>query len=186
MAPPKKTAVKAAARKETPPQEPQEESPTGTRKRKSNAHFEKQADELHQLSQKEAREKRLREFAEVNPAAETQVEEPDTDTEDKKSVTSHACSSTDVTKDDLSGFVTMAKKSNNEDVLAAYHSYKSCSRFDEKKKQIVALWKSDKSCKWWNSWEQTEVKEEATECDDYAGYGTKSQPHCCRLAPCFS
>jgi len=78
-----------------------------------------------------------------------------------------------VEKNDMSTFVTLAKRSTNPDMIAAYDKYRTASRFDDSKKQIVALWKSDKDCKWWNSWNQSDVQEDTVSKEDLSGYGTK-------------
>lgn len=78
-----------------------------------------------------------------------------------------------VDKQDMATFVTLAKRSNNPDMLAAYDKYRTAARFDDTKRQIVALWKSDKDCKWWNSWNQSDVQEDTVAKEDLSGYGTK-------------
>lgn len=79
----------------------------------------------------------------------------------------------DVTRTDMATFVTVAKKSSNADMAHVYERYQACARFDEKKRQIVALWKTDKSCKWWNTWEHQEGIENKSETCGYQGFGTR-------------
>ena len=78
-----------------------------------------------------------------------------------------------VKKTDMATFVTLAKSPNNPDTLAADEKYRTASRFDDTKKQIVALWKSDRDCKWWNSWNQADTQEDTVAHEDLSGYGTR-------------
>ena len=117
---------------------------------------------------------------------EPREEATDTGTPDSKAVSSAATATVSsempplgeadvdaVEKTDMATFVTLAKRSNNPDMLAAYQKYRTASRFDDTKKQIVALWKSDRDCKWWNSWNQADTQEDTVAHEDLSGYGTR-------------
>ena len=159
----------AAAAKESP--DDKEVPPAGV-KRKGSL-LNQITDDIRERLKKTAHDNWLKDHDE-SETGEPRESEEDQDMDDRTSIASTATpSSNEVSKGEISGFVTSAKKSSNKDVVAAYAEYRSCGRFDAKKKQIVALWKSDKSCKWWNSWEQTESKEETTETETVAGYGTR-------------
>ena len=159
----------AAAAKESP--DDKEVPPAGV-KRKGSL-LNQITDDIRERLKKTAHDNWLKDHDE-SETGEPRESEEDQEMDDRTSIASTATpSSNEVSKGEISGFVTSAKKSSNKDVVAAYAEYRSCGRFDAKKKQIVALWKSDKSCKWWNSWEQTESKEETTETETVAGYGTR-------------
>ena len=77
-----------------------------------------------------------------------------------------------ITKKDRSAFIVMAKRSKDPNVMEAYSRYAALDRFDEKKQSIVALWKKDKSCNWWNGFSESQIESESVQKDDFAGYGT--------------
>ena len=57
-----------------------------------------------------------------------------------------------VSKADRSTFLVMAKRSKDPNIQQALQEYQALDRFDERKSNIIALWKKDKSCQWWNGW----------------------------------
>ena len=78
----------------------------------------------------------------------------------------------EVTKADRSTFLVMAKRSKDPNIIEALQEYQALDRFDEKKSTIIALWKKDKSCQWWNGYRKEQVEGEAVKMDDFIGYGT--------------
>jgi hypothetical protein len=66
----------------------------------------------------------------------------------------------------------MAKRSKDPNLIEAYRKYVALDRFDERKQSIVALWKKDKSCNWWNGFNEQQIESESAQKDDFAGYGT--------------
>ena len=77
-----------------------------------------------------------------------------------------------MTKADRSTFLVMAKRSKDPNIIEALQEYQALDRFDEKKSTIIALWKKDKSCQWWNGYRKEQVEGEAVKMDDFIGYGT--------------
>ena len=77
-----------------------------------------------------------------------------------------------VSKQDRSHFIVAARRSKDPLLLDAYNTYMSLDRFDEKKSNIVALWKKDKSCAWWNSMKQEQGEADIIKKEDVAGFGT--------------
>ena len=81
-----------------------------------------------------------------------------------------------VSKVERSHFIVAAKRSKDPLLIAAYNQYVSLDRFDQKKNDIVALWKKDKSCTWWNSWKKEQTEGDVVQKDDIAGFGTMRHP----------
>ena len=90
-----------------------------------------------------------------------------------------------VSKADRSTFLVMAKRSKDPNVQQALAEYQALDRFDERKSNIIALWKKDKGCQWWNGWHKQQVEGEAVKMDDFAGYGTKQPSRICLIFLCF-
>ncbi|CAE7276821.1 unnamed protein product [Symbiodinium sp. CCMP2456] len=84
--------------------------------------------------------------------------EPGTSAEDKK---------------DLCNFLTQVKGSDQPDKVAVYKHYTSLGRYDKQKKELLALWKSDKSCKWYGSWSKRVTFTENEEAEGRTGFGTR-------------
>lgn len=78
-----------------------------------------------------------------------------------------------VSKVERSHFIVAAKRSKDPLLIAAYNEYVSMDRFDQRKNDIVSLWKKDKSCTWWNSWKKEQTEGDVVQKDDIAGFGTK-------------
>ena len=78
-----------------------------------------------------------------------------------------------VSKNDQVNFVNSLSRCETEadkkDCLAIYQSL---SRFDPMKKQLIAAWKMDKSCKWVGSYRQICKSTKATSCETSSGFGT--------------
>ena len=78
-----------------------------------------------------------------------------------------------VSKNDQVNFVNSLsrgeKEGDKKDCLAIYQSL---SRFDPMKKQLIAAWKMDKSCKWVGSYRQICKSTKATSCETSSGFGT--------------
>ena len=90
----------------------------------------------------------------------------------------------EVTKADRSTFLVMAKRSKDPNIQQALLEYQALDRFDEKKSNIIALWKKDKSCQWWNGWHKEQAEGEAVKMDDFAGYGTMKLSRICWIDVC--
>ena len=61
---------------------------------------------------------------------------------------------------------------NKQQILALYQSL---PRFDKQKKELLAEWKKDKSCKWAAAWSKRVTASEMEEVKTRTGFGTKFQ-----------
>jgi len=77
-------------------------------------------------------------------------------------------------KTEISGFLTSAKKTNNQNLKEAYDAYISYGRFDARKAEIIAKWKRDKSCKWVNEYKQTIENTKQKTTSSLQGHGTRN------------
>ena len=85
-----------------------------------------------------------------------------------------------VSNQDRSHFIVAARRSKDPLLLEAYNTYMSLDRFDDKKSNVVALWKKDKSCAWWNSMKQEQGEADIIKKEDVAGFGTmRESQYCC-------
>ncbi|CAE7800166.1 unnamed protein product [Symbiodinium necroappetens] len=78
-------------------------------------------------------------------------------------------------KKDLCNFLTQVKGSDQPDKVAVYKHYTSLGRYDKQKKELLALWKNDKSCKWYGSWSKRVTFTEKEEAEGRTGFGTRFQ-----------
>ena len=76
-------------------------------------------------------------------------------------------------KKDLCNFLTQVKGSDQPDKVAVYKHYTSLGRYDKQKKELLALWKKDKSCKWYGSWSKRVTFTEKEEAEGRTGFGTR-------------
>ena len=99
---------------------------------------------------------------------------PPTDAADKK----RKSADVDVTKNDQANFSTQMnaaanKGTLNPDQLAMWTKYKKMGRYDEDKKELIAQWKLDKSCKWIQHFRKSQEKSSTVENDSLSGWGTR-------------
>ena len=59
------------------------------------------------------------------------------------------------------------------DQETVWSKYKSLGRFDQDKKELIANWKMDKSCKWMQSFSKSLEKTASVECEIISGWGTR-------------
>ncbi|CAE7026656.1 unnamed protein product [Symbiodinium sp. CCMP2592] len=78
-------------------------------------------------------------------------------------------------KKELCNFLTQVKNSEQPDKVAVYKHYSSLGRYDKQKKELLSLWKSDKSCKWYGSWCKKVTFTEKEEAEGRTGFGTRFQ-----------
>jgi hypothetical protein len=78
-----------------------------------------------------------------------------------------------VTMGEVSNFLTQSKGSTNPDKLNTLALYQSLSRFDQEKKNLVAKWKLDKSCKWFSEYIRSREKETVVSTEALLGFGTR-------------
>jgi hypothetical protein len=74
---------------------------------------------------------------------------------------------------EVSNFLTQMKTSAHPDKVATLALYKSLGRFDQEKKNLVAKWKLDKSCKWFSEYTQSREKETIVATESLLGFGTR-------------
>jgi tryptophanyl-tRNA synthetase len=77
------------------------------------------------------------------------------------------------TTGDVSNFITQSKKSSNPDKVATLQLYQSLGRFDTEKKNLVAKWKLDKTCKWFSEYTHSREKEHEVKTESLLGFGTR-------------
>ena len=93
---------------------------------------------------------------------------------------------------DISNMITQAKSTSaSADQKAMLQLYQSYPRFDERKKDILAKWKNDKTCSWVSEYSETSTKSHEMEKTSLHGWGTMftSKLHMnlyARCAPIFS
>lgn len=78
-----------------------------------------------------------------------------------------------VSKLDMAGFITAAKKTSNAALRQAYDEHVNLPRFDSRKAAIVARWKVDKSCRWVTDYIQTMGQSTEKSTVTMQGYGTR-------------
>ena len=59
------------------------------------------------------------------------------------------------------------------DQEAVWSKYKTLGRFDQDKKDLIAQWKMDKSCKWMQHFSNSKEKIASVECESVHGWGTR-------------
>ena len=84
-----------------------------------------------------------------------------------------------ISRDDQKLFGTVMAKNDKAGVLSvdqaqARSKYKSMGRFDQDKKELIAQWKLDKSCKWIHHFTKVQEKSSVVENDIISGWGTRS------------
>ena len=86
---------------------------------------------------------------------------------------SKAADPTPSTRADQSNFNTQLNKANaTPHQKAVLEIYQQLPRFSDKKHEILAKWKADKSCSWANSYTESMTKTEETTTTKVKGYGT--------------
>jgi nucleoid-associated protein YgaU len=73
---------------------------------------------------------------------------------------------------DQRNFLTQGKNAKDENVRSAYNHYMGLGRFSAEKKQLLEMWKKDKSCKWFLNYERTQSQQLASNSNGLKGYGT--------------
>lgn len=69
---------------------------------------------------------------------------------------------------------TSKEQDGDDEKAAAFNLYRSFSRFDQRKTDMLAKWEKDKSCKsWLNTYQQKDLKAESVKFEGVTGYGTK-------------
>ena len=61
----------------------------------------------------------------------------------------------EVTEGDVSNMLTQLKKSSDPAKQEMLQHYNSLSRYDKQKKELLGLWKGDKTCKWFAGWKKS-------------------------------
>jgi hypothetical protein len=74
---------------------------------------------------------------------------------------------------DQKNFLTQGKNSKDQTMSKVYSHYMTLGRFDSEKKAILDMWKKDKSCKWFVSYEKTKSQCNATSSKGLKGFGTQ-------------
>ena len=75
---------------------------------------------------------------------------------------------------DVSNMLTQLKKSSDPAKQEVLNHYNSLSRYDKQKKELLGLWKGDKSCKWFAGWKKSVTFTEQEKVEARAGFGTRS------------
>ena len=75
-------------------------------------------------------------------------------------------------KDQVNFLIQMANTKDPTKLQLINH-YKSLGRFDIEKKQMLEMWKRDKSCKWFVSYARTKGISKTSEATGFTGFGTK-------------
>jgi hypothetical protein len=74
---------------------------------------------------------------------------------------------------DISNMLTQLKNhSATEDQKALLAYYQSLPRFSERKKEILAKWKADKTCSWQTMYHEFHIKSAESETKKAKGFGT--------------
>jgi hypothetical protein len=84
----------------------------------------------------------------------------------------------DVDKKAQSNFVTQMAAGQQKGTLTpdqqdAWSKYRSMGRFDVDKKELIAQWKVDKSCKWIQHFSKSSEKETSVASETISGWGTR-------------
>ena len=88
----------------------------------------------------------------------------------------------DIDKKDQSNFSTQMAKAQKEGKLtpdqeSVWSKYKAMGRFDQDKKELIAQWKNDKSCKWVDTFKRIQMKSSSVERDKISGWGARYWVH---------
>ena len=75
----------------------------------------------------------------------------------------------------ISNFITQMSKSTDPNKQSLISHYKSLSRFDEQKKEILQKWWMDKTCSWSQSYLKEITSSTASSSTEGQGFGTKYQ-----------
>ena len=78
---------------------------------------------------------------------------------------------------DVSNMLTQLKKSSDPAKQEMLQHYNSLSRYDKQKKELLGLWKGDKTCKWFAGWKKSVTFSEQEKVEARAGFGTKFLGH---------
>ena len=73
----------------------------------------------------------------------------------------------------ISNFITQMSKSTDPNKQSLISHYKSLSRFDEQKKEILQKWRMDKTCSWSQSYLKEITSSTASSSTEGQGFGTK-------------
>ena len=183
MAPKVSKFAKTAAKRKAAPKKTVQKDKTPEKAKKTPEKTKPVAEETIEEAQKQLQEKMDVDVPEKKPAVKVEQVE------------------TTVSKQDQSSFVSAAKKTNNEDMQKAYKRYQSLGRYDKQKQdrkfspsvvffvlifhitchhsyskpfqEIVRMWKTDKSCKWFVSWSKSINNEETSVAKGREGFGTR-------------
>ena len=74
---------------------------------------------------------------------------------------------------EVSNCLTQLKASSDPNKVATLELYQSLSRFDQEKKNLVAKWKLDKTCKWFTEYTHSREKETEVKTESLLGFGTR-------------
>ena len=69
--------------------------------------------------------------------------------------------------------LTQLKKSSDPAKQEVLAHYSSLSRYDKQKKELLGLWKGNKSCRWFAGWRKSVTFSEQEKVEARAGFGTK-------------
>lgn len=84
----------------------------------------------------------------------------------------------DMLKKDQSNFSTQLLKAEkdgtiSEDQMHVWAKYRSLGRFDKEKRDLIAQWKQDRSCKWIQHYSRSSEKASSVEQSTVSGWGTR-------------